>query len=233
MKTHNTPTLRPYQIEDVKLIEEGWKNYRSILYQLPTGGGKSIVLSKIIDDHRKEKILILAHKRRLLTQMQQHMSNIGIKAGMLIAQREENLDSNVVIASIRTAVKSKRLEMLITHDWDLVIIDEARHSRTGSYDLVLDRLLAVHPKHKLLGVDATPHRKDKKRLDKHFEAMVVSSESIKSLQEKKFLAKERTYATPIGQIKEQVKEVANDYQQQALIRVYNLLTVYGFYILKL
>lgn len=212
----NTLTLRPYQKTDAASIEEAWKSYRSVLYQLPTGGGKSVVLSKIIGDYRNEKILIFAHKRRLITQMAQHLSNIGIKAGLLIAQREENLDSNVVIASIRTAVKSKRLEMLISRHWDRVIIDEARHSRTGSYDIVLDKLLEVHPTHKLLGVDATPYRKDKKRLDKHFQTMVVSSENIKSLQEQGFLAKEKTYATPIGEIQEQVKEVANDYQQTAL-----------------
>ena len=214
--TQNKLTLRPYQITDVESIETAWKDHRSVLYQLPTGGGKSVVLTKIISDYPDEKILILAHKRRLLTQMKQHLNRIGIKAGLLYAMTEEDLDSNVVIASIRTAVKSKRLEMLISRHWDRVIIDEARHSRTGSYDIVLDRLVATHPKHKLLGVDATPHRKDKKRLDKHFESMVISCENIKSLQQKGFLAKERTFATPIGQIKEEVKEVANDYQQTAL-----------------
>lgn len=209
-------TLRPYQTEDVESIETAWKDFRAVLYQLPTGGGKSVVLSKIIGDYREEKILILAHKRRLLMQMQTHLQNIGVKTGLLIAQREENMESNVVIASIRTAVKSRRLEMLIARHWDRVIIDEARHSRTGSYDIVLDRLLQVHPQHKLLGVDATPYRKDKKRLDKHFQTLVVSAENIKSLQEKGFLAKEKIYATPIGEIEKQVKEVANDYQQTEL-----------------
>ena len=85
--TQNKLTLRPYQIKDAQAIEQAWETHRSVLYQLPTGGGKSVVLSKIIGDYREEKILILAHKRRLLTQMQSHMTNIGIKAGMLIAQR--------------------------------------------------------------------------------------------------------------------------------------------------
>lgn len=34
--------LRPYQTKDVTLIEEAWESHRSVLYQLPTGGGKSI-----------------------------------------------------------------------------------------------------------------------------------------------------------------------------------------------
>lgn len=218
MATHTQSqlTLRPYQDTDYKAIENAFESYLSVLYQLPTGGGKSVVISKYVEDHKKENILILAHKRRLLTQMKGHMSRIGVKVGLLFSQTEENLESNVVVASIRTAVKSKRLEKLMERNWDRVIIDEARHSRTGSYDIVLDRLRAEHPMYKLLGVDATPYRKDKKRLDKHFQHIVTSSESVASLQEKGFLAKVRVYATPIGEIQEQVKEVANDYQQTEL-----------------
>ncbi len=216
-----TPTLKtislyPYQTTDIQNIEQAWTENRSILYQLPTGGGKGIVITQLISDYRNEETIIFAHKRKLLKQIHKNLAKMGIKAGLLIGQTEENLDAKILLVSIRTAVKSKRLESLIKRPWKRGIIDEARHSRTGSYDIVLDRMLEVHPTYKLLGVDATPYRKDKKRLDKHFQKLVVSSETIKSLQEKGYLAKERTYATPIGEIKEQVKEVANDYQQTAL-----------------
>lgn len=208
--------LRDYQKFDIERIESAWTEYNSILYQLPTGGGKSVVLSKIISDRKDQKILVFAHKRRLLTQLKQHLLNVGVKAGLLIASTEENLDSNVVIVSIRTAVKDARLDKLLERDWDLVVIDEARNSRTNSYDKVLKAIEANNLNIKKLGCDATPYRKDRKRLDEHFECMVCSTETTASLIEKGFLAKYKTYVAPIGEIEKEVDEVANDYQQQQL-----------------
>lgn len=209
-------TLRPYQETDVEAIEAAFKKNDSLLYQLPTGGGKGVIITKLISDYKDEETIIFAHKKKLLKQIHSNLAKIGIKAGLLMGSREEDMDSKIVLVSIRSAVKAKRLEGLINRPWKRGMIDEARHSRTGSYDLVLGRMRAVHPNYKLLGVDATPYRKDGKGLDAHFQSMLVSCENIKSLQQKGYLAKIRTFATPIGEIKEKVKEVANDYQQTAL-----------------
>lgn len=216
VNTKSMIKLRKYQEQDVQAIESTWEDYNSIIYQLPTGGGKSVVLSSIVERYKDEKILILAHKRRLLTQLRDHLSNVGIKAGLLIANINDDMDSNVIVASIMTVVNDKRLEKLLERDWDRVIIDEARNSRTNSYDKVLELIETHNPGLKKLGVDATPYRKDKKRLDKHFDAMVCSVETTASLIEKGFLAEYKTYVAPIGKIEEEVMEVSNDYQQQQL-----------------
>lgn len=210
--------LRPYQAVDKYEIIKAWEEYRSILYQLPTGGGKSIVLTSIIQDYKQEQIIVFAHKRKLLFQLRDHLKRAGITAGVLAGQFQENLDSNIIIVSIRTAVKDARLESLLERDWNKVIIDEARNARTASYDKVLDALLEKHPTHRLLGVDATPYRKDKKRLDKHFQYMITSSENVASLIEKGYLQKCKTIVSPINieDLREEVKEVANDYQITAL-----------------
>lgn len=211
-------TLYPYQLEDKKAIESAWNEYKSVIYQLPTGGGKSIVLTSLIQDYKDEKILIFAHKRKLLLQLQKHLKSVGITAGVLAGGLQEDLDSNVIIVSIMTAAKSSRLETLLEKNWDKVFIDEARHSRTNSYDKVLEALEEKHPLCKMLGVDATPYRKDKKRLDKHFQHMVVSSENVASLMEKGYLQKCKAIISPINleELKSEVVEVANDYQVTAL-----------------
>lgn len=211
-------TLYNYQDKDKKAIIAAWNEFRSILYQLPTGGGKSIVLTSIIQDYKNEQIIIFAHKRKLLLQLRDHLKSVGITAGVLAGTLQENLDSNIIIVSIRTAVKDARLESLLERNWDKAIIDEARHSRTGSYDKVLDALLERHPNYRLLGVDATPYRKDKKRLDKHFQHMITSSEDISSLTAKGFLQKCKTIVSPINkkELEEEVTEVANDYQITSL-----------------
>lgn len=211
--------LREYQETDIANIETAWESHQNVIYQLPTGGGKSVVAAKIVQDYyKKESILIFAHKRRLLTQLHKRLNDMGIRTGILYAMRAEDLDAKVVVMSIRTAVKGPRLEALLKRKWDRVVIDEARHSRTGSYDTVLQSLMVSNPQIKLLGIDATPYRKDKKRLDEHFQAMVVSCKSTRDLINEGYLCPFRTYASPIDMeaLKEQVKEVANDYQSTAL-----------------
>jgi DNA repair protein RadD len=216
MAKQKTVTLRPYQQTDKDAIEAAWLDYLGVIYQLPTGGGKSVIFTGLINDYKSEQIIVFAHKKKLLRQIKAHLANFGIIPGMLMGTLQENLDANILLVSIRSAVKAKRLEWLIGRNWDRVIIDEARHSRTGSYDIVLDRLREVHPQHKLLGVDATPFRKDKKRLDKHFQYMVKSCETVKSLQEKGYLCGIKTYGTKLGDIEKMVTTVANDYQQSQL-----------------
>lgn len=210
---------RIYQTNDLAAIAKAFEEYRSVLYQLPTGGGKSVIATRFIDKHKEKNVLILAHKRRLLTQMGQHLANIGVKrSGLLVSGKAENMDANIVVVSIRSAVKDARLEALLEREWDYIIIDEARHSRTNSYDKVLERLTAEHPNARLLGLDATPYRKDRKRLDKHFQYMVISEEDVASLTVKGYLQACKVIQTPIDKeaLKETVKEVANDYQQEAL-----------------
>lgn len=211
-------TLRIYQSNDKKAIYAAWKQAPSILYQLPTGGGKSVILSSIIEDYKSENILIFAHKRKLLKQMKGHLNSRGIQCGLLAGTLQENLEANIIIVSIRTAVKDARLEQLLQRDWNKVFIDEARHSRTASYDKVLEALKQAHPLCKMLGVDATPYRKDKKRLDKHFHTLVVSEESTASLTEKGFLQKCKTIVSPINKeaLEAQVQETTGDYQITSL-----------------
>ena len=211
-------TLRGYQIDDKKAIQDAWKEYRSVLYQLPTGGGKSVILASIIEDVKDKKVIVFAHKKKLVMQLKEHLNAKGIDCGILMGTYTENIDSDIIIASIRTAVKDSRLDMLIEKEWDYEIIDEARHSRTPSYDKVLEEIFHNHPKAKLLGVDATPYRKDKKRLDKHFQHLVVSQETTSTLMQKGFLQKCKTIVSPIelDKLSEEVKETTGDYQVQAL-----------------
>ena len=63
--------LRPYQEESRKRVQEEWeKGNKRTLLVLPTGTGKTIVFSKIIEDRVKlgERVLVLAHRGELLEQ---------------------------------------------------------------------------------------------------------------------------------------------------------------------
>lgn len=211
-------TLRKYQETDKSNIYKAWEEVNSVLYQLPMGGGKSVIMSSIIEDYKDEQIIVFAHKRKLLFQLKGHLNKRGIKCGLLMGMTEENLDSNIIIVSIKTAVKDARLEKILQRNPNRIFIDEARHSRTGSYDKVLTEIKTANPNVKMLGVDGTPYRKDKKRLDFHFDTLVVSEEDVASLTEKGYLQKCKTIVCPIKrkELDAEVKEVANDYQLAAL-----------------
>lgn len=208
--------LRGYQSRDISLIEEALVEHKTVLYQLPTGGGKSVVISKIIYDlYGQKRFLVFAHKKKLLSQLLTRFRSLGMSVGYLQGMNEENLSADVIVCSIRTAAKSKRLTTLLEQHWDYVIVDEARHTRTTSYDIVLDSLKDHLPQLKMLGVDATPYRRDGKSLDKHFKHL-IASDSISSLIEQGFLAPFTTFSTPIDGIKEEVKLQGGDYQTSSL-----------------
>ena len=61
--------LRPYQEEARSAVQNEWQNNKTLLV-LPTGCGKTIVFSKIIEDRVRagERVLVLAHRGELLDQ---------------------------------------------------------------------------------------------------------------------------------------------------------------------
>lgn len=207
--------LRPYQKRDYDNIIEELKKVNSILYQAPTGSGKSVVMEEFILNHKTEKILILAHKRELVFQMKKRLETNGLKVGIIIASIEENLDSNIIIASIRTITSDNRIKAILDKGFNQIIIDEAHHIRTTSYENVIDQLTEQNKNIKLLGVTATPYRKDKKLLSKYFD-ILICSDDIQTLQNNGYLSKYRVYYTPAKDIDEEVESTGNDYQLQSL-----------------
>lgn len=207
--------LRPYQERDLKNIEEAFLTSNSILYQAPTGSGKSVVLEKIILKYQKEKLLILVHKRELVFQLKKRLEASNLKVGIIIGNIEENIDSNIIIASIRTVTLEKRIETILEKNFDKLFIDEAHHTRTSSYENVLDKYLIQNKDHKLLGLTATPYRKDKKPLNKYYKVLICS-DSIDSLQKQGYLSKYKVFYTPTPEIDSEVEGSNTEYQIQSL-----------------
>ena len=68
--------LRDYQREMLGRINEAWKSCRSVMVQMPTGTGKTVLMSEVIRSERlkvkgeKCRILVVAHRRELIEQIQ-------------------------------------------------------------------------------------------------------------------------------------------------------------------
>ncbi|HIZ78158.1 MAG TPA: DEAD/DEAH box helicase [Firmicutes bacterium] len=164
--------LRPYQEEAKEAIFAEWEKGRhKTLIVLPTGTGKTIVFSKVIEDcvRKGERVLILAHRGELLDQAADKLKK---STGLMCATEkaeESCLDSwfRVVVGSVQTMMREKRLAQFSEDYFNTIIIDEAHHCLADSYQRVLNHF----HKSNVLGVTATPDRGDMRNLGQYFESL--------------------------------------------------------------
>lgn len=209
-------TIRDYQGNDIKTINSLFLKHDGVLYQLPTGGGKSVVATELVDGWiKKTRVLVLAHRKELIDQMKGHFENKKMVVGKMIGKVETNMDAKVVVASVNTATRDNRLETLLEEEFGYIVVDEAHRIASNSYENVIKKIREKNPNCKLLGLSATPHRKDKKSLGEYFTEIVVSID-IKGLIKKGFLADFNTFATPVKNLEEEVEKSGSDYQVVAL-----------------
>ena len=139
--------LRPYQKEAVRAINEKWDEWQRELLVLPTGCGKTVVFNTIANQ-RPGRTLILAHREELIEQARdKYQRMFGELPGKIKAQ--ENDIRRVTVGSIQTMMRRD-----YAGAFDTVIIDEAHHAVSPSYQKLLTQL----PDAKVLGVTATPDR---------------------------------------------------------------------------
>ena len=157
--------LRPYQQEAVEAVEEGWKEHDKQLLVCPTGGGKTIIFSKIAKDIQPERTLILCHREELLGQAIDKLRKAtGINAGLERAEDSASLNDPVVVSSVQTMVR--RLPKWGQKHFDLVIADEGHHITSDIWQNVVNHF---DPHAGILGVTATPSRADKRHLGLYYD----------------------------------------------------------------
>ncbi|WP_117161325.1 DEAD/DEAH box helicase [Paraliobacillus sp. X-1268] len=175
--------LRDYQEESRKAIQVEWdKGNKKTLLVLPTGTGKTIVFSKVIEDRVKkgERVLVLAHRGELLDQAADKLEQAtGLKCATEKAE-QTSLGSfyRVVVGSVQTLMRDKRLRKFDADFFDTIIIDEAHHCISDSYQRVLNHFNA-----NVLGVTATPDRGDMKNLGTYFESLAFEYTLPKAIKE--------------------------------------------------
>ena len=160
--------LRPYQKEAIKAIKQGWNEHQKELLVLPTGTGKTVVFSQIAHDESKNgRVLIMAHRDELIEQARAKYTSLTGDATAKEKASDTCIGSSerVVVGSVQTMQRDRRLSRF-SHDYfDTIIVDEAHHCLSAGYQKVLEHF----PYSKVLGVTATPDRGDKKDLSKYFD----------------------------------------------------------------
>ena len=165
--------LRPYQREAIDAVISEWedKGRDKTLLVLPTGCGKTIVFSKITEERvrRGDRVLILAHRGELLDQAADKLYKVtGLKCAVEKAE-ESCLGSwyRVTVGSVQTLMREKRLAGFAEDYFGTIIIDEAHHCVSDSYQTILNHF----NKAKVLGVTATPDRGDMRNLGQVFDSL--------------------------------------------------------------
>lgn len=161
--------LREYQERAKSAVMEQWRaGVMKTLLLLPTGTGKTIVFSSIIEDVVRQggRCLVLAHREELLNQAADKLQKLtGLGCGVEKAENTAH-DSwfNVVVGSVQTMQKLERRDK---HEFTHIIVDEAHHSIAASYRAVLDHF----PDAQILGVTATADRGDRRNLGELYETI--------------------------------------------------------------
>lgn len=199
---------RPYQSDFIDAVEQGWNNFQKQLAVAPTGSGKTIIfswLAKRLHDSTGGKTLILAHRDELISQAIAKLeSATGIRADKEKAESYANLDSPVVVASIQTM--QRRCERWPKDHFKLVVVDEAHHSISNSYQSVLQHF---DDHANVLGVTATPDRGDKRELGEYYEN-VAHEIPLLDLIQQKFLCPITIRSIPLEIDLSDVKSTAGD-----------------------
>jgi len=185
---------RDYQSDCIGSVEYAFKlqGYQKVLINLPTGGGKTIVMSILAyQQNDNDKCMVISHTDELVTQAYEKASFVfedESKCG-IIAKDRWDTEKTFISASIQTLTQqldSDNFKQLINNPPKLIMIDECHHIMADTYQKVIQRLLLANPDLKILGVTATPFRMDDKNLQDFFDDMVYFID-IKELIQRGYL----------------------------------------------
>ena len=159
--------LFDYQEDMKERIEKALRLHRSVMAQMPTGTGKTYLLTAVIDsfvsNNPMEKVWIVAHRRELVSQIDDTV-------------RKFHSYSASNTSSLLLSVKAMSIQWLMRHydeieeEPGMIVIDEAHHALAKTYKEMWERF----PKAKFLGLTATPCRLNGKGFTDLFDVLVQS-----------------------------------------------------------
>lgn len=173
--------LYNYQTEMKERIDVAFRSYRSVMVQMPTGTGKTVLLSEVVkgEEQRVKNpwVWIVVHRRELVEQIRDTLNT-------MLSCPYSTLDTTSPLLSENSHIKVMSIQWLSRHYQDmaekpsLIVIDEAHHAVAKTYAEVMN----AYPETKKLGVTATPCRLNKKGFTDLFDVL------LQSWPTKKFIA---------------------------------------------
>ena len=199
-EVYEAKILYPFQVKTVNSIlaefEENGKNF-NLLFQLPTGGGKTVIFSEIAKEfiqRTNEKVLILTHRIELSVQTSKQLKAIEVNNKVInsnVKTIEDQNEYQCYIAMVETLNNRLQENENFIEGVGLVIVDEAHYNS-------FRKIFQFYGDVNILGVTATPLSSNKALpLNDNYNKLLVG-ESILSLVESGYLASAETYTYDVN-----------------------------------
>lgn len=199
-KVEERKELYSYQKRDISAIfdrmDEVEPNYH-LLYQLPTGGGKTVIFSEIVRrylEYHNKKVMVLTHRIELCKQTSKMLDGFGVKNKIINSKIKDLPDQgeySCFVAMVETLKNRLNDEKLLIDDIGLVIIDEAHYNS-------FRKLFSFFKNSFILGVTATPLSSNiKLPMYENYKQLIVG-DPINKLIENGYLAKANTLSYDVG-----------------------------------
>ena len=192
--------LYGYQQGDIDAIFERFENKNTnyhLLYQLPTGGGKTVIFSEIVRRYltqSSKKVVVLTHRIELCKQTSKMLNGFDVRNKIINSKIKDLPDQNdyscfvAMVETLKNRINDNKLHL---DNIGLVIIDEAHYNS-------FRKLLSSFKNAFILGVTATPLSSNiKMPMHDNYDELIVG-DPIESLIQKGYLAKATTYSYDVG-----------------------------------
>ena len=199
MVTKKEKDLYTYQkgaiLEIFKRFDTAPPDYH-LLYQLPTGGGKTIIFSEIVRQYLRthsSRVVVLTHRIELCNQTSKVLTEFGVENKIVNSKASLDDQSNYscFVAMVETLNNRLLDDKLDISNVGLVIIDEAHYNS-------FTKLFKFFNTSFILGVTATPLSSNiNLPMNDNYDELIVG-ESIKELITNKFLAKANLFTYNVG-----------------------------------
>jgi DNA repair protein RadD len=203
--------LRPYQSTALDKIKSAFlRGNHRVMVCSPTGSGKGVMLSAIINSAARKgtKVLFLVHRTEILFQVSDYMDSYDICHGLIKSGEVYDPRHKVDLASVQTMIR--RIKHKDFGHYDMIVVDEAHHSTAATYIEIIEKYA---PK-LLIGFTATPCRKSGMGLGALYNELIIV-ETMANLVDQGYLVPVRYFA-PFEPDLKGVKITGGDYNEKQL-----------------
>lgn len=216
---------REYQHDMISKAREAIADgYRRIILSLPTGGGKTVIASAIIDSatQRGHRSLFLAHRQELIDQASRKLTHIGLDAhGVIMGdhwRQYKYSNAPVQVASVQTLARRIHKTNMA---FDLEIVDECHHATAGSYRKIHDAIPDTTPR---IGITATPWAANGKPLSDAFD-LIIEGPTTTDLIDMGYLCPYEFWSTPVDLSR--IGKRGSDYDMESAAQELSTLQLNG------
>lgn len=205
---------RLFQGKAVDTVPEKWRaGFPHVLLVAPTGAGKTTIAGMVIDRTVKKgnRVLMLAHRRKLIQQIAERAGHLGIPYGVQMADLPDApWVKKDITAPFQVASRDTLISRVMKNGWNgigdfqLMIVDEAHRLESSQYEALANRCGVKH----WLGLTATPCQPSGAGLGKRNWDVIVEAATVRELIALKYLVPVKCFAPPeVGALRKKGEKV--------------------------